>query len=164
MAGLLTLSPACAQSPRLEASLLKVYDGDSLQLRLQSGVIEVRLHGVDSPEYDQRGGREAQRWLRQRLKGSRLTLEPISQDRYQRMVAILYVDRVQINRELVAQGHAWAYRQFLRTEDLELCELEQQARRAKRGLWAPRMLPAHAPWQHRSTKGRGPFTEQACGT
>ena len=54
--------------------------------------IRVRLHGVDAPERDQPSGREASEWLRQRVQDREVLLEPVTQDRYERMVAIVYRD------------------------------------------------------------------------
>jgi hypothetical protein len=56
------------------------------------------------------------------------------QDRYERLVATVYVDGDNVNAWLVAQGHAWAYRAYL--DDENLIGVEEDARRARRGLWS----------------------------
>ncbi len=79
---------------------------------------------------------------------------------YGRLVAIVYAGDVDVNAELVKQGHAWAFRKYMRkTEDADLCALEQAARSDKRGLWA---LPANeriAPWEWRKRGNRPTFTD-----
>jgi micrococcal nuclease len=129
---------------------------------LASGPIRVRLHGIDAPESDQQGGSAATAWLAKQLRDQQVLLEPVSQDQYERMVAVVHLRDRNINRELVQQGHAWAYRSYLRRSDAELCEIEARARRARLGLWAT--SPARAPWEYRATAGKGPFTSYGKST
>ncbi len=66
-------------------------------------------------------------------------------DRYGRIVGRVYVDGIDVNRELVAQGFAWVYRKY--SDDAELLELEAQARGKGLGLWTdPNPIP---PWDWR---------------
>ena len=46
----------------------------------------------------------------------------------------MYVGGVDVNAEMIRQGAAWAYRQYLK--DQSLLRLEAEAKAAKRGLWA----------------------------
>lgn len=62
-----------------------------------------------------------------------VALDVVTQDRYERLVAIVYVGDSNVNEWLVEQGHAWAYREYL--EDPTYCRLEHEARIAQRGLW-----------------------------
>ena len=55
-------------------------------------------------------------------------------DKYGRTVGRIYVGGTNVNAEMVKRGAAWAYRQYLK--DQSLLALEQQAKTAKRGLWA----------------------------
>lgn len=146
-----------ADSPVLAGKVTRIIDGDTVDVVLASGRVRVRLHGIDAPERDQPGGAEAGEWLRQRLQDRDVLLEPVSQDRYERLVAIIHDRDQNVNDALVASGHAWAYRQYLRKADRHLCESEFRARREQAGLWAA--AAAHAPWEFRSTRGRGPFTD-----
>ena len=64
----LAVSPAIAadahdQLPRLTGQVIGVADGDTLDVRLESGMLRVRLHGVDAPERDQPWGKAAKRAL-----------------------------------------------------------------------------------------------------
>ncbi len=66
-------------------------------------------------------------------------------DRYGRIVGRVYVDGINVNRELVAQGYAWVYRRY--SNDAELLELESGAKQKGLGLWAdPNPIP---PWEWR---------------
>jgi len=140
----------------LPGKVTRVIDGDTVDVLLASGRIRVRLQGIDAPERDQPGGQEAQQWLRQRLLDHAVQLEPVSQDRYARMVAVVHADGGVVNEELLQAGHAWAYRHYLRRIDRHYCDLEAAARSARLGLWAS--MP-HAPWQYRETGGNGPFAD-----
>jgi len=69
----------------------------------------------------------------------------VAVDRYGRIVGRVYVDGLDVNRELVAQGFAWVYRKY--SDDVELLELEAQAMEKGLGLWAdPNPIP---PWEWR---------------
>lgn len=157
-------SPAGHADAVLPGRVTRVIDGDTIDVLLSSGRIRVRLHGIDAPERDQRWGSQSKSWLEQQLQDRDVELEPVSQDRYDRLVAIVHRDGTDINRELVRQGHAWAYRQYLRSADRKLCDLEHGARRAQRGLWDPQQAPAAAPWQFRATRGKGPFGDYSGST
>jgi endonuclease YncB( thermonuclease family) len=141
----------------LPGRVTRVIDGDTIDVLLGSGRIHVRLHGIDAPERDQPGGLEAREWLRRRLMDQSVQLEPVSQDRYERMVAVVFAQGRSVNEELLRAGQAWAYRHYLRRMDRHYCELEEQARGARLGLWA-RPMP-HAPWQFRATGGKGPYAD-----
>jgi len=154
--------PAAQGEGLLPGKVTRVIDGDTIDVLLGSGRIRVRLQGIDAPERDQPGGREAQQWLRRRLIDHAVQLEPVSQDRYSRMVALVHADGGVVNEALLQAGHAWAYRHYLRRVDRHYCDLEERARAARLGLWALSM--PHAPWQHRETRGKGPFTDFTRGT
>jgi endonuclease YncB( thermonuclease family) len=141
----------------LAGRVTRVIDGDTLDVLLATGRIRVRLHGVDAPERSQPGGNEATLWLRQHVLNQDVLLEPVSQDRYERMVAVVYAGETDLNRQMLRSGNAWAYRTYLRRADRVYCDIESAARAERRGLWLPGV--AHAPWEHRRTAGRGPFTD-----
>ncbi len=153
----------------LPATLLKVVDGDTIKVRLDSGPIVVRLHGIDSPEANQSMGRVATKALRGRVEGEPLEIEPIEQnDAYGRMVAKVLIRGDDVNAQMVASGYAWAYRRYLRHEagDEQYCLLEEQARAAGRGVWVGAPDSWEPPWEFRA-RGRndaGPGTGYAAET
>ncbi len=125
--------------PAVEADLYgqvaRVIDGDSLEVRVSGlGVIEVRLHGVDTPEWDQPYGTEAKRELRSLVASRRVALDSRTIDSYGRLVATVYRDDLNINREMVRRGYAWWYRRYAGF-DFALRRAEKEAREARRGLW-----------------------------
>jgi micrococcal nuclease len=140
----------------LAGRVTRVIDGDTLDVLLSSGRIRVRLHGIDAPEHNQAGGPAATQWLTARVLNQDVLLEPVSQDRYDRLLAVVYLQDSNVNRELVSAGQAWAYRRYLRRSDRDLCNLESSARDQKRGLWSSDVV--RAPWEFRATLGKGLFT------
>jgi endonuclease YncB( thermonuclease family) len=81
-------------------------------------------------------------------------IEVFQQDRYERLVAAVSVNGENVNVRLVESGAAWAYRRYMRKADASLCEDENAARLAKRGIWALPMDDRIAPWEYRSRKNR----------
>ncbi len=157
-----TVAIARDAGPVLAGKVMRVIDGDTIDVLLASGRIRVRLHGVDAPERNQPGGKASSAWLTQQLRDKPVQLEPVSQDQYERMVAVVHRDGRNINRELVRAGHAWAYRRYMRRSERELCLLEERARRESAGLWGTRA--ARAPWEYRTTGGKGPFSDYGNST
>lgn len=139
--------------PVLSATLIRVVDGDTIEVRLESGPITVRLHGIDTPERRQSFGSAATKALRSLLDGEALEIEPIEQtDGYGRMVARVFVRGRDLNALMVETGFAWAYRRYLRRQpaDEEYCRLEGAARSAGRGLWVGSPDDWQPPWDYRT--------------
>jgi len=143
-------APAFTNAQVLVGTVKRVIDGDGAEVELSSGPIEVRLHGIDAPERDQPWGEEAAAALRQRIEGREVALEPVTQDDYHRLVAVVNLGEENINAWLVQQGHAWAYRYYLK--DPEFCTWESDARMARRGLWALPQGQWQAPWEWRAVE------------
>jgi hypothetical protein len=77
--------------------------------------------------------------------GKQVRVEQQDRDRYGRVVGKVYVGSLDMNAEQVRGGMAWVYRKYAR--DQALYALEQEAKSAKRGLWAdPHAIP---PWESR---------------
>lgn len=156
-----TLSASARDDPEpelfLSATLIKVVDGDTINVRLDSGPITIRLHGIDTPERKQDFNVAATKALRRFVEGEALEIEPIEQtDGYGRMVAKVFVRGDDINARMVATGYAWAYRQYLRHApvDERYCRLEAEARAAGRGVWVGSPQSWEPPWTYRA-RGRG---------
>jgi micrococcal nuclease len=134
----------------LNGDVVGVVDGDTVDVRLESGMIRVRLHAIDAPERDQPYGASSKRELSQLVQGRTVQVEPVEQDRYDRLVARLWVDGLDVNAEMIRRGGAWVYRRY--ADDPQYCTLEKSARDRGRGLWA---LPADqraAPWEWRQRR------------
>jgi endonuclease YncB( thermonuclease family) len=130
--------------------LVRVKDGDSLVVKVQGVAMDVRLAGIDAPELDQPYGREAKQALVSLASGGQLVVEPLDTDRYGRTVAHVWNGEMQLNKEMVKRGGAWFYSEFARSETLY--EVEQEARNAKRGLWALALKDRVEPWVWRERR------------
>jgi endonuclease YncB( thermonuclease family) len=142
---LLTLSAASYAAdppkplPLLAGIVTKVADGDSIEVRLDSGPARVRFSAVDTPEYDQPYGAQSSAALKAMLPvDSSVELEVVTQDQFHRFVATIWLvaggKRTNINEAMLREGHAWAYRRYMK--DPKFCDIEAEARDNKRGLWA----------------------------
>ena len=137
-------------SPLLEGVVVGVVDGDTADVRLQSGMIRVRLHAIDAPERDQPQGAASKAALSTLVYGKVVNVEPIEQDRYDRLVARLWLDGQDVNAEMLKQGAAWVYRRY--ADDPAYCAYEKAARDLRRGLWALPLSQRPAPWEWRRRK------------
>jgi len=125
--------------PVLAARVTKVNDGDSIEVSLDSGPARVRMSAIDTPEYDQPYGAKSSAALKALLPiGAAVELEVVTQDQFKRLVATVWLvadgKRVNINETMLREGHAWAYRRYMR--EARFCDLEAEAREHKRGLWS----------------------------
>jgi endonuclease YncB( thermonuclease family) len=127
--------------------LVRVADGDTLRVKVQGVGMDFRLSQIDAPEKKQPYGDQARAELLRLVSGRQLVLVPVDTDRYGRTVADVWVGNRNVNRELVKSGNAWFYDEF--SQDAALYALEQQARSAKRGLWALPAAQRIEPWRWR---------------
>lgn len=148
--------PAVSTPPRpgdegvFHGPVIETIDGDSLKAKIQGVVMEFRFAGIDAPESDQPYGKQAAAELRGMVKGRQITVVFENVDRYGRIVGDIWIDSLFINRELVARGAAWFYPQFAR--DDALFRVEEEARDARRGLWALPAADRTEPWVWRERK------------
>ncbi|MGG6297764.1 thermonuclease family protein [Leptolyngbya sp. AN02str] len=115
-------------------------DGDTLRVNQNGQTVTVRLACIDSPESDQPGGSAASERLRQLLpRGQAIQLIPVDTDRYGRTVGVAFANSRSINLQMVREGHAVVYHQYLSNcpnSSNDLLAAEAEARAARRGFWA----------------------------
>ncbi len=157
-------------------TVMKVSDGDTItvtQVGTTGPKIKVRLACIDAPEMAQGPAGEAGRDALAELApfGGSVSLRVIDTDRYKRSVAEVFVPggggdgegsdgndeagngsrSLNVNLELVRQGKAFVYRDYLKkgcaVKDYEAAEAE--ARERKRGVWAESI---EKPWDYRKRK------------
>ncbi|MEO8016899.1 MAG: thermonuclease family protein [Pseudomonadota bacterium] len=125
--------------PKLAAKVTKINDGDSIEVQLDTGPGRVRFSAIDTPEYDQPYGVVSSAALKAMLPvGADVELEVVTQDQFHRIVATVWLvadgKRININERMLREGHAWAYRRYMR--ETRFCDIEAEARDKKLGLWA----------------------------
>lgn len=135
-----------------KAGVVSVIDGDSIMVdSAKHGKMEVRLYGIDTPEYDQPSGQAAQKQLASLAAGKTVTVETVTKDSYGRAVAIVFRQGGNLNEKMVGAGYAWVYRRYCRKPFCrEWLWLEKEAKRSGKGLWRnPSPVP---PWEWRRKK------------
>ena len=134
-------------------TLDQVLDGDSLRLRCQGESVEVRLHCIDAPEYEQvPWGKRSRRHLA-KITPWRVELAAVDDDRFGRTVANVYTtgaNRRLLNLEQVASGNAAVYDQYC--SDPAFTSAERAARAARLGIWS-RPGGQQTPWVFRHRQG-----------
>jgi len=117
--------------------IARAKDGDSLTVDGR----EVRLFGIDAPEFDQTCKRNGGSWpcgpeaadrLSRLVTGREVRCKAINTDDYGRAVSRCTVGTTDINAAMVESGYALAYRHY----STDYVAAEERAKAAKRGLWS----------------------------
>lgn len=135
-----------ATAIKQRARVVRVVDGDTLEVRLGSGALRtVRLLGIDTPEvFDtvECGGKKASASMRRLTpRGTRVVLvsDPTQDrvDRYGRLLRYVMKSGRDLNRAQVNRGWArvyvYNYNPFKRVDAYRLSQ--RRARDASRGIW-----------------------------
>ena len=147
-------------SEKESVTVKRVIDGDTFELEYNDGKKErVRLLGIDSPEKFesnkmdkdaersgmdkktiQKLGQLASDYVKKLVEGKKVTLvpEPNYQDRdvYGRLLRYIYLeDGTFINKIIIDEGYATAYRKYPVSKLDELIQAENIARMKNKGLW-----------------------------
>lgn len=133
-----------------EGQLSRAFDGDTIDVRLDEGVLRLRLHAIDAPDEEQdlyQGAGEALR----NLVGSRHLHVVRVAKTHGRLAGVIVVGETDINGEMIRAGFAYAHRKYLGMSEFDnrYCALEHEARVAGRGIWALPPEDRIAPWQLR---------------
>jgi endonuclease YncB( thermonuclease family) len=127
--------------------VISVIDGDTIEVSIDGESTRLQYIGIDAPERDEPLGAEAAAANEQLVAGQTVSLEKdmSETDVYDRLLRYVYLaDGTFVNAELVRLGWAIAkaYPPDIKYQDL-LAGLEQEAREAQIGRWAP--TPTQAP-------------------
>jgi micrococcal nuclease len=135
----------------VNGTVTKVSDGDTIHLTtLEQTKLRVRLYGIDAPETPKANahtghinkpgqpyGEESWKALAGKIKGAQVKLDVIDIDKYRRMVGMIWLDDRNINLEMVREGYAEAFIEYLKPPYREqFLEAEHEAKLARRGIWA----------------------------
>jgi len=137
-----------------QAAVVSVGDGDTIRVKDSAGkLITIRLACIDAPETAQGAtGQEATATLRSMVGGAGavVTLMPQQTDRYSRTVAEVFAGGQNVNLEMVRQGQAYAYREYLaRCNASAYLQAEMEARTSQLGVW--RFVQEY-PWEFRKSR------------
>lgn len=152
---ILLLLPLLACATSFSGMVVKVSDGDTIEVMQDGRVEKVRLSGIDCPEEKQSFGREAKRFTSGLAAQKIVTVKVETTDRYGRTVGeVVLPDGKSLNRELVSAGYAWWFRKY--SSDTTLGQLESKARASRLGLWTDSNPVPPWEWRHGEKKVASP--------
>lgn len=124
-----------------------VHDGDSITVLAPGNEqLKVRLEGIDAPELKQAFSRQSKQALSDLVFGKSVVLQVTGKDRYKRTLAVVMVDGMNANLEMVQRGMAWRFDKY--SKDAALLAAQNKAKAGKLGLW--RDPEPVAPWEWRA--------------
>ena len=106
--------------PLKYGKVVRVYDGDTIHVACTvfDGIVarfKVRLAGIDCPELrtkddsEKKAGYVARDLLSDKISGKTVQLKDISFDKYGRILATIYYEKLNINAWMLEQGWALTY-------------------------------------------------------
>ncbi len=119
----------------------RIIDGDTIHI----GNNKIRLHGIDAPEINQDCSYNNKNWkcgqLSKKFLLNLINLDEVScqvktVDRYQRYIAICFVNNLNINKMMVKNGWAIAYRYYSK----DYVDEEFIAKKNKFGIWKGKFI------------------------
>lgn len=132
----------------LRGTVVNIHDGDTIKIKTAAGLVSVRLQNIDAPELAQPGGHESRDYLRRLAPlGQVLTVQTEGHDKYRRTLGVVWKANLNLNLEMVRNGHAWAYTKY--HPEAVYIHGEAEARRSHRGVWAGPVAMAPWDWRHR---------------
>ena len=129
------------------ARVLRVIDGDTIEVLINNKEDTVRLIGIDSPEtLDSRKpvqcfGKEASNKAKEMLSGKTIRLEPdttqSNRDKYGRLLRYVFLNNLNFNKFMISEGfvHEYTYQNNPYKHMEEFKNAERIAREEKKGLW-----------------------------
>jgi endonuclease YncB( thermonuclease family) len=169
---LLLSGTANARPSTITGLVVRVSDGDTIQVMHEGKAEKIRLSGIDCPESKQPFGQAAKKFVLEIAAQKTVTVYVETTDRYGRTVGeVILPDGRNLNKELVQAGYAWWYRKY--SINAVLGQLESEARSARRGLWSDPHPVAPWDWRHNqktsptsklSAAQPTPTTVHQCGT
>jgi micrococcal nuclease len=137
---LVVASSNAASAQNTPAQVVSVGDGDTIRIAMNGKTETIRMACLDAPERKQAPyGAASTNRLKQLLpRGAAVQVRQIERDRYKRLVAEVFVNNRSVNLQMVREGQAVIYRQYLSacasTQD-QYIKAEAEAKRKKLGFW-----------------------------
>jgi endonuclease YncB( thermonuclease family) len=123
----------------LKGKVTKVIDGDTIWI---NGKNKLRLVWIDAPELKQAYGIEAKTFLTNLVGEKDIVATCGKADRYGRLVCVITIDNINVNKEMVKTGNAWSYKHYSSTT---VDQLQEEAKAKNLGMWEtldPTCIPA----------------------
>ena len=155
------------QTPQINgiaAKVVRVIDGDTLEVQFNGKTEKVRLIGVDTPETvhptigEEPYGKAASNFTKSQLEGKQVTLELDVQERdqYGRILAYVWLNGKLFNEVLLREGYAQVATYPPNVKYVEkFTAAQKEAREAGRGLWGgAEETEEQTPQQPTATSGK----------
>lgn len=143
----------------VSGKVVAVLDGDTYDVMIWGNEkIRVRMEGIDAPERGMPFYQVSKKYLNDLCYGKQVTLDVTGTDQYGRTLGFTYLeDGRELGREMVKAGLAWHYKYY--NSDTILSNLENEAKRLKKGLWIDKNpMP---PWENRRLHRKGISTKDS---
>ena len=126
----------------------KVVDGDTIDIDMDGTTQRIRFIGVNTPEtvHPEKAvecfGEEASKYTKEKLTGKEVSIETDDSqdkyDKYNRMLAYVFLDDENINLSLIKNGYAYEYTYNVPYKyQAEFKAAQKYAEENEKGLWAP---------------------------
>lgn len=142
----------------IEGKVIGILDGDTFDLLTDSNrTVRIRMEGIDAPEKGMPFYQVSKRHLGSLCFGQRIAVHITRVQSGNRKIGFIYLPAgTELCHEMISAGLAWHFVKY--NSDQDLAELEQEARRAHRGLWKdPNPFP---PWEIRKIRRSGQSTKE----
>ncbi|EDH8415618.1 nuclease [Salmonella enterica subsp. enterica serovar Enteritidis] len=146
---LIMLSIPVVAEADITGKIVRVLDGDTVEILAGNVATRVRLNGIDAPEKAQPFGQRSRQALTAIVGGNTVLAVGEKRDRYGRLLATLILDGRDINAIQVYSGMAWVYRYKGLATEPEYLRYERDARTARRGLWSEKEPVEPSIWRQR---------------
>lgn len=148
------LANSFAHAATITGTLDSVIAGDTITITSKGKVIEIRLFGIDTPDKTQAFGQFARNFTGGKASKGEIRVEPITKDHDGRTVAMVFVNGVNLNEQLVSQGFGWVSRQYCKESFCaDWLKFESNAKSLHKGLWADENPTP--PWEYRQNQLKG---------
>lgn len=129
-------------------TLTHVYDGDTVELKSESGKFKLRLTDIDAPERNQEYGQIARRALSKLCKGSDVSIhvEIVGKDKYDRYLGKLQCNQTDASLYMAENGYAWFNAKY--SDNAAIRNAAAMARKKRLGLWNTSNPSPPWVWRH----------------
>ena len=93
--------PAPTLAETLSGRVVRIIDGDTVDLLVERTEHRIRLAEIDTPERGQDWGRRASQALSEKVGGKDVRVDVTDVDRYDRLIGKIWLGDRDINREMV---------------------------------------------------------------
>lgn len=132
----LSAPPKVKEANTLTGFCTRCLDGDTIDVLCDKTAYRIRLYGIDAPELrGQPHGQDATKRCSELCFGKKVKVHVVKQDNHDRTVGKVELpDGSDLSETLVKDGWAHWYEAYAK-RDTKLRELQDEARKARRGLW-----------------------------